>query len=111
MKIAIATDDREMIAVRTGHAKEIGIYDVENGSITNTTFLENHKGDHDHRAGHHHHSHKEVVAKMKGVDVFLVTHLGKHFRSDIIDAEIPFEIIQGIKINDIIMAYCNRSKL
>ena len=111
MKIALATDDRQYIAKRTGRAKEFVIYTIENGKIQNIEFKENlHKHYHDHdeehehshrhgrkhkhqHTGHHKHEHgahhhDEVVEVLKDVDVLLYKALGKYMRQDMLDAKI-----------------------
>ena len=57
------------------------------------------KSEHVHEHGH---SHKEIVDQMKGVDLFLVTHLGKHFKVEVAAAGIPFLIVKDTLIADII---------
>ena len=112
MKIAIATDDRIHIAKRTGRAAEFALYEIENGEIIRTDYLKN---DHSHHEHHHHHdeheshehghSHTEIVSQMKGVDVFLVNHLGPHFKVEVEKAGIPYKMVKGESIAEILKEY------
>lgn len=113
MKIAIATDDRLHITKRTGRAAEFAIYEIENGKIIQAEYLENNHTHHDHHEEEHHthgshehgHSHTEIVDQMKGVDMFLVNHLGPHFKVEVEKAGIPYKIIKGDLIEDILKEY------
>jgi len=156
MKIAIATNDREHIAKRTGRASEYAIYTIENGKVTDVQYEENqhhHDDDHDRSEGnhrqvegfghghgdhnrqgeghgngrgnhqhhththHHHHeeekeeeehSHDEVVEQLKDIDMFLIRAVGKYLRQDLINGNIPFELVKGEKIDDIVQDYLKK---
>ncbi|MCC7521070.1 MAG: hypothetical protein IT220_05500 [Flavobacteriaceae bacterium] len=107
MKLALATEDREHIARRTGRAAEFAIYQIEDGKVIHVEYLKN---DHNHQESHEHiheqaHSHANVVAAFKGVDMFLVTHLGPHFKAEIEAAKIPYEIVRENLIEDLLRPY------
>jgi predicted Fe-Mo cluster-binding NifX family protein len=107
MKLALATEDREHIARRTGRAAEFAIYHIEDGKVKHVEYLKN---DHNHQESHEHnheqeHSHANVVAAFKGVDMFLVTHLGPHFKAEIAAAGIPYEIVRENLIEDLLRPY------
>jgi predicted Fe-Mo cluster-binding NifX family protein len=119
MKIAIATEDREHIARRTGRAAEFALFQIEDGKLIDIDYVKNthshldhhnddhHEHDH-HGQGHHHehnHSHKEIIDSLKGVDLFLATHLGPHFKVEIEEAGIPYEIVKGDLIEDLLKPY------
>jgi len=63
MKIAIATNDRETIARRTGRAKEFAFFEIdENGNIVDVYYEENqHKHDDEHE-----HTHEPNHRKVQG---------------------------------------------
>ncbi len=126
MKIAIATDDRKTIARRTGRAAEFALITIENGKLISMDFVKNTHTHHDHDEhqgqghGHHHehvngqgqhhgegHSHKEIVDALKGVDLFLATHLGPHFKVEIEEAGIPYEMVKTDLIEDLLKPYLN----
>jgi len=101
MKIALATDNRKNIALRTGRAKEFAIYHISGNKIVNVEYKPNthHHHHHNHKESeHHHHSHKEIVDILKGVDLLLVRAISKHFKRDIEHAGISYKLI---KIADI----------
>ncbi len=111
MKIAIPTDDRVNIAIRTGRAAEFAIYQMDDASIQNVSYITNTHGNHDHHdhhAGHDHdkgHSHKELTEQLRGIDMLLVNHLGKYFKQNLVEAGIPYKIVKGDKIEEILAAY------
>jgi predicted Fe-Mo cluster-binding NifX family protein len=107
MKLALATEDREHIARRTGRAAEFAIYHIVDGKLIHVEYLKN---DHNRQESHEHnheqaHSHANVVAAFKGVDLFLVTHLGPHFKAEIEAAKIPYEIVRENLIEDLLRPY------
>jgi predicted Fe-Mo cluster-binding NifX family protein len=123
MKIAIATDDRINIAKHTGRAVEFAIFEIENGTVVNTEFLKNdhthheHHHEHgDHQHGHEHNCenhdhqgsnspHANIVKQMKGVDLFLVTHLGPHFRVEVERAGIEYKGVRYSTIDELLKDY------
>jgi len=156
MKIAIATNDRETIARRTGRAREFAFIEIDdNGNIVNVYYEENqHKHDDEdehhhepnhrkvtgygqglgrgrgqgrglgrglgHGQGRHHHDdeteehhhhhhgehhHNEVIDQLKEVDMFLVRAVGKYLRQDLIDGKIPFQRVNGEKLDEIVQNY------
>ena len=129
MLIAIATNDRKTIAKRTGRAAEFAFFEVNGNKITGVRYEKNNHKHHDHdrsegnhrqgrRArglghgyGHKHHqhvgrhSHNEVVEQLKSVDMFLVRAVGKHMRSDLERGNIPFKLVKGENITDIVKDY------
>lgn len=111
MNIAIPTNDRKNIAVRTGRAKEFAIYKIENKEVKDVKYLTNtHKhddDDHHHGHGHNHgkHSHREIIDLFKGIDIFLVGHIGKYFKTEVIEADIKYKIVKGEILKDIIDTY------
>lgn len=129
MLIAIATNDRKTIAKRTGRATEFAFFEVNGKEITGVTYEKNHHEHHDHdrsegnhrqgRRGHglgqghgygngyhhHEHHHDEVVEQLKNVDMFLVRAVGKHMRSDLERGNIPFKLVKGENLTDIVNNY------
>ena len=130
MLIAIATNDRKTIAKRTGRAAEFAFFEISGNEITGITYEKNNHEHHDHdrsegnhrqgrrghglghghghRHHHHHdeaHSHDEVVEQLKNVDMFLVRAVGKHMRSDLERGKIPFKLVKGENLTDIVKDY------
>lgn len=120
MKIAIATDDRINIAKHTGRAVEFAIFELENGKLINTEYLKNdhihhndhgnHQHSHNHNCENHNHQglsnpHANIVRMMKGVDLFLVTHLGPHFRVEVEAAGIEYKSVKFNSIDDLLKEY------
>ncbi len=63
-----------------------------------------------HMHEHHHHeeeahSHNEVVEQLKNIDMFLVRAVGKYLRQDLINGNIPFQLVRGEKLDDIVQDY------
>ncbi len=130
MIIAIATNDRKTIAKRTGRAAEFAFFHITGNEITGVTYEKNRHEHHDHdrregkhrqgghgvgrRHQHHHlhpeHSHDEVVEQLKNVDIFLVRAVGKHMKSDLERGNIPYKIVKGEKIPEIISNYLDQLK-
>ena len=135
MIIAITTNDRKNIAKRTGRAAEFAFFEIKDNEIVNVSFEKNQHEHHDHdrregnhrqgRRGqglghgrgyghgfHHHHddeahSHDEVVEQLKNVDMFLVRAVGKHMRNDLERGNIPFKLVKGENLTDIVKDYIN----
>ncbi len=130
MIIAVATNDRKTIAKRTGRAAEFAFYQINGNKITDVTFEKNNHEHHDHdrregnhrqgrhgqglghrhgHGNHHHeeeeHSHDEVIEQLKNVDIFLVKAVGKYMRGDLERGNIPFKLVKGENITDIVKDY------
>ena len=125
MIIAIATNDRKTIAKRTGRAAEFAFYIIIDNKITDVSYQKNNHEHHDHDRsegnhrqgrgnghghGHHHHheeehSHDEVVEQLKDVDMFLVRAVGKHMKRDIERGNIPYKLVRGEVLIDIVNEY------
>jgi len=118
MTIAIATNDRKNIALRTGRAKEFAIFSIANNTIISVDYQENnHHHNHDEHDHHNHngnaqgkkhnHSHDEMIAQLKDVSIFLVHKVGKHMKRDLEKGNIPYQLVNGISIEEIIASYIN----
>ncbi len=110
MKIAIATNNRTIIAERTGRATEFAFYTIKNGEIESVIYQKNkhthHDHDnHDHNHEHGNHSHKEIVSQLQGVDVFLVRAIGKNMRRDLKEGNINYQLVKIDTISEIISDY------
>ncbi len=114
MKIAIPTDDRVKIAIRTGRAAEFAIYQIDNEVIQNISYVKNthenqdHEDHHSAHSHHHEHSHKELTGQLVGIDIILVNHLGKYFKENLVAAGIPYKIVKGDNIEEIIAQYTRK---
>jgi len=105
MKIALATNDRKTISLRTGRAKEFGIYEIIDSKITNISFKKNnHKHDHDH-GEEHKHSHREIIDLLLGIDLLVVRAIGKNFKHDVEDAKIKYRKVSIENIDDLMSEY------
>ncbi len=108
MKIALATNDRINIALRTGRAREFAIFTIENGEISNVDYkLNTHKHDHDEdeHGEEHEHSHKEIIDLLQNIDLLLVRAIGKHFKRDVKKANIEFKIIKSENIQEVLESF------
>ena len=113
MKIAFPTNDKETIAQRTGRAKEFVIYEIDNSVIVNTSYKKNthsHDHSHNHNHGHSHdnehgHSHKEIIDILKGIDLLVVRAIGKHFKQEVTEASINYELTKTENIKDLLSKY------
>ena len=90
MKIAIPTNDRKLIAKRTGRAAEFAIYTIDSKEIKSVEYIKNTHShdDHDRNVGHHHgeneshshehnhehgeHNHDELLVLLGGIDILFV---------------------------------------
>lgn len=115
MKFALATNDRKVLAKRTGRAKEFAIYEIVDSKVIDVVYKTNtHTHDHDHDQGHghghghgEHHSHKEIIDLLKDIDLLVVFAIGKNFKKDIEDAQINYKKTRLENIEDIIQEYKN----
>jgi len=122
MIIAIATNDRITIAKRTGRAKEFAIYSIENREIQSIDYQKNTHEHHNHdrkegnhRQGHGNgeghglehgeHTHDEIITQLKDIDIFLVRAVGKHMKRDLEKGNIPYKLVKGEEISEIISNY------
>jgi predicted Fe-Mo cluster-binding NifX family protein len=101
------------LARRTGRAREFAVYSIENGIVKHTEYLRNDHPPDDRQTPHQHapdrghrHSHSELVRQMKGVDAFLVSHLGRHFKEEIETAGIPYHLVKGFVLEEIVQQFC-----
>jgi len=123
MKIAIPTNDRKTIAKRTGRASEFVFYTIENGEIKYVDYQKNTHEHHDHDRnegnhrqghrngkghghGHGEHTHNEIVNQLKDIDMFLVRAVGKHMKRGLEKGNIPYKLVKGEEISEIISNYC-----
>jgi len=125
MILVIATNDRITIAKRTGRAAEFAFFTIKDGIVINTEYQKNEHEHHDHDRsegnhrqghgngqghGHHHHeednhNHDEVVKQLQHIDVFLVRAVGKNMKRDLENGNIPYKLVKGEKITEIISNY------
>ncbi len=109
MKIAIATNNRTTIVERTGRAAEFAFYTIENGEIKSVVHQKNKHTHHNHDSHEHGvHSHKEIVAQLQGVDVFLVRAIGKNMRQSLKEGNIPYQLVKIDVISEIITDYLKK---
>jgi len=101
MKVAFPTNDRKTLFKHTGRAKEFAVYQLASDSVINIEYIENNHQDHDHKPGEGH-SHKELVEKLNDIDFLYVNHLGKHFKADMDDAGLNYEITDEEEIMNIV---------
>ena len=67
-------------------------------------------GRHHHHEEHSHeeeHSHDEVIEQLKDVDIFLVRAVGKYLKSDLERGKIPYKLVRGEALTDIVNEYIN----
>ncbi len=105
MKIAIPTNDRVMIAKRTGRCKEFGIFTVENAQIVAEKYIENphtHDHDHDDDDEDHDHSHSEIVDALSEVDILIVAQVGKFMKKDLLNGKLDFKTTKETELKKII---------
>ncbi len=117
MKIAIATNDRQTIAKRTGRAKEFAVFTLKpEGEIIDVEYRENEHAKHHHDESEHHagqghqghghgrhrhhelhgaHRHDEVIDILKDVDVLLYKAVGKYMRKDLEEGKIKIARATG----------------
>jgi len=113
MKIAIPTNDKETIALRTGKSKWFGVYQISDNEVVSVEFRKNtHSHEHGHDEpkhgegeGHHAHSHKEIIDMLSDCDVVLLKHIGKHMKSDMEAANIRYKKVKAESIDELIRSY------
>lgn len=107
MKIAIPTNDRETIALRSGRAEEFAIIEFNDSGIVNTEYLINgHELTH-HGEGHNHddnesHGHDDIVQLLNGIDMVLGHKFGPHFARDFHKVGIKMKLTKKELITDAI---------
>ena len=101
MKVAFPTNDRKTLFKHTGRAKEFAVYELASDSVINIEYINNDHANHDHKHGEGH-SHKELIEKLGDIDYLYVNHLGKHFKADMDEAELRYEIIDETEIKSIV---------
>ena len=105
-KICIPTNDMQTIAQRTGRAKGLMLYTIDNGKVLEEKYVENPHKEHHHEEGEEgEHHHNEIIEILDGVDVFVVKAVGKHLKQDLIDANINFERTDKENLVDIVADY------
>ena len=112
MKIAIPTNDRKLIAKRTGRAVEFAIYTIENGEIKSVEYKKNthNHDDHDKNEGHHHgkngkHNHDELLTLLIDVDILFVRAVGKYMRKTLQNGNINYLLVKIDDISEILNDY------
>lgn len=127
MILAIPTNDRKTIAKRTGRAAEFAFYTIENEAIKSIAYQKNthehhdhdrnegnhrqgghgngHGHGHNHRHEHTNHTHDEIVTQLKDIDIFLVRAVGKHMKRDLEKGNIPYKLVKGEELSEIISNY------
>jgi len=48
-----------------------------------------------------------MIAQLKDVSIFLVHKVGKHMKRDLEKGNIPYQLVNGISIEEIIASYIN----
>ncbi|MFK5959033.1 MAG: NifB/NifX family molybdenum-iron cluster-binding protein [Lutibacter sp.] len=124
MKIAIPTNDRNLIAKRTGRAAEFAIYTIDSGEIKSVKYEKNthNQDDHDKNEGHHHgenenHSHNghnhehgkqnhdELLVLLDGIDILFVRAVGKYMRKTLKNGSINYQLVKIDAISKILEDY------
>ena len=121
MKIAIPTNDRKLIAKRTGRAAEFAIYTIDSNEIKSVEYIKNthSHNDHDWNEGHHHdenenhshdhgeHNHDELLVLLDGIDILFVRAVGKYTRKTLQNGNINYQLVKIDTISEIIQNYLN----
>ena len=125
MKIAIPTNDRKLIAKRTGRAAEFAIYTIDSNEIKSVEYIKNTHShdDHDRNEGHHHgekekqshehnnehgeHNHDELLVLLDGIDILFVRAVGKYMRKTLKYGNINYQLVKIEAIPEIIENYLN----
>jgi len=124
MKIAIPTNDRQLITKRTGRAAEFAIYTIENGEINSVDYEKNTHShdDHDRNEGHHHgenenhnhgghnhehgeHNHDELLTILNDIDILFVRAVGKYMRKTLQNGNVNYQLVKIDDISEIIENY------
>ena len=121
MKIAIPTNDRKLIAKRTGRAAEFAIYTIDSKEIKSVEYIKNTHShdDHDRNEGHHHgenenhshehgeHNHDELLTLLIDIDILFVRAVGKYMRKTLQNGNINYQLVKIDTISEIIDNYLN----
>ncbi len=107
MKIAIPTNDRKTITIRTGRAKEFAVFVKENGKIISEKYLANKHEQHKHdgERKEDEHSHKEIIDLIADVDLLVIKQIGKFMKVDIELVKIKYEFTEETDITEILKNY------
>jgi len=83
VKIAVPTNNRLVLAERSGRAKEFAVVEIENGQISNISYRENHhEHNHDHSHGEQAHGHQDIVDALHDCAAVVGRKFGPHFAGD-----------------------------
>jgi predicted Fe-Mo cluster-binding NifX family protein len=102
MKIAIPSDDKIKITMRTGQTKGFMVYEIQNKTIINKEYRINAQQEHDESKEH---SHKQIIELLKDVDILLVAKIGKHMKRDVDESSIEYKIVNDELLEQIIDNY------
>jgi len=83
IKIGVPTNDRQLLAERSGRAKEFAVVEIENEKIINISYRENqHEHNHDHSQGEQAHGHQDIVDALHDCVAVVGRKFGPHFAGD-----------------------------
>ena len=105
MKIAIPTNDRVSIAVRSGRASEFAIIEFDGSNMLNTNYLVN-EHEHTHHSERHNddesHGHDDIVQLLSDIDIVIGKKFGPHFARDFHNAGIKMKLTKKEFISEVI---------
>ena len=109
MIIALPTNDRISLAKRTGRCEEFAIYKIENNNAELVEYRKNtheHHGHHDHNHGEgDEHSHNDIMETLTDIDLLVIIMAGKHFKKDLENFSINFEMTKELDIKTVLESY------
>lgn len=104
IKIAVPTNDRKVLAERSGTAKEFAIVEIENKQIKYITYRENHhEHNHDHSHGEQEHGHQDIVDALHDCVAVVGRKFGPHFAGDFHKAGMRLILSKQLNIESAIM--------
>ena len=101
MKIAVPSNDKKTVFLRTGRAEAYMIYETDDGKIIKSyhrPLPEDlvHKHEHGHHGHHggHRHSHRGLCSFLKDCDVVLLNHIGPHLKETFDECRIRYKMMR-----------------
>lgn len=114
MKIAIPSDDGQIVNTHFGRSLGFKIFEIENGKIVSESYKENNftghaRGEHEHHHHHSHegHSHQGIFEALSGVTTVIARGMGKRLHDEFVERNVKVFVTREANINEAINKFLN----
>ncbi len=107
MKIAVPTNDRDIITPRSGRTKGFLILTINGSEIVDTDYRLN-PHDHDKEEKKHVHSHGSLMKVLKDCEVMVGNRVGSHLKEDLDAAGISIYLSKEKEVNVAVREYLDQ---